>query len=266
MKKKSNVNKKKSNVRFEFETALLWLGGFANITMWVGAFSSTEVDGPVGDWIRIYLLPVLGSLSGLAMGITAVAGLVLVLVRFSQMQPTYERKVRGKDEMKTYVNYRYWLTLAVSIVLLIIPSLLLSPVAFAQLSGAKDIYSVMGDRWARFWAVGRIVAADLVLGGIALVQGVHPGANRSAGEPGASGSLSGKSESARGGSAKGSGRSAKVSAKKAAAGAVYACPHAGAGCEVTKPTQEAINAHSGRCKFKPIAVMPSDAPAQKVER
>lgn len=259
-------SKNKNSWTLDLGTVLLWTGAFANVTMWIGAFSSTEAQGPVGDWIRVYFLPALGSLSGLAMGITAVAGLVFVLVRFAAMTPTYERKVRGKDEYKTHVNYRYWMTVVVLVVLVIVSWALLSPFAFAQLSGAENLYQVMGDQWSRVWSVGRIVAADLVLGGISLVNGAHLGANRSAGEPGASGSLSGTSESLRSSSAKGSGRSAKVSAKKAAAGAVYACPHAGAGCEVTKPTQQAVNAHAGRCKFKPIAVMPADAPAQKVER
>ena len=259
---------KPSNFKFKIDagTVLLWTGGAANVTMWIGAFSSTESKGPVGEWINLYFLPILGSLSGLAMGITAVAGLVFVLSRFAGMQPTYERKVRGKDEMKTYTNYRYWMTLGILVLFFGLSFGLLAPFAFAQLSGATSLYGVLGDMWARWWSVARIVAADLILGGVALVTGSHSGATRSAGEPTSSEPLSGKSGGSANRSAKGSSRSANGAKKRAVAGAVFVCPHAGAGCDVTKGTQEAINAHAGRCKFKPTISMPVDTPAQKVEK
>lgn len=264
----ANKKKKTSKVGFKFDagTFLLWTGGAANVTMWIGAFSSTEAKGPVGEWINLYFLPILGSLSGLAMGITAVAGLVFVLSRFSGMQPTYERKVRGKDEFKTYTNYRYWMTLSILVLFFVLSFALLAPFAFAQLSGAESLYGVLGDVWARWWSVARIVASDLILGGVALVMGVHPGANRSAGEQTSSESLSGKSGDTANRSAGGSGRSAKPGKRKAVAGAVFACPHTGAGCNVTKGTQEAINAHAGRCKFKPTISMPADVHVEKVEK
>lgn len=164
---------KAKKISIDFGTVLLVTGALANVTMWIGAFSSTEAKGPVGEWIAMYLLPILGSVSGLAMGITAVAGLVLVMIRLSAMQPTFERKVRGKDEYKTLVNYRYWMTVGVLVLLLIASWALLAPFAFTQLSGAGNLYTVMGDRWSRWWAFGRIVAADLVIVGLALVQGQH---------------------------------------------------------------------------------------------
>lgn len=245
---------------FDLGTFLLVTGALANVTMWIGAFSSTEAKGPVGDWINAYLLPILGSVSGLAMGITAVAGLVFVLVRFAGMQPTYERKVRGKDEYKTHVNYRYWMTLAVLIVLVIVSWALLAPFAYAQLSGSQSLFTVMGDTWSKAWAVGRIVAADLVLGGIALVMGAHPGANRSAGEQPSSNSLSEGSGTSATRSATKSGRSAKA-AKPAA---IVPCRYAGAGCERTG-SQPAMNAHARSCRFKPTIVMPVEE-KKKVEQ
>lgn len=47
---------------------------------------------------------------------------------------------------------------------------------------------------------------------------------------------------------------AKKSAKRKEAAPEFACKYAEQGCKVKKPTQEAINAHSGRCQFKPIKV------------
>lgn len=236
----------KKHINFDFGTFLLITGGLANITMWIGAFSSTEAKGPVGEWIAAYLLPILGSVSGLAMGITAVAGLVLVLVRLSAMQPTYERKVRGKDEYKTLVNYRYWLTAGVLVLLLIASWALLAPFAFAQLSGSNNLYLVMGDSWSRWWAFGRIVAADLVLGGIALVSGSHPGANRSTGDATQSNTQSdGKQPTAN--------RSAR-SAKKISPLSNTPCRFAGAGCARTFASQNAANAHARTCEFKPMKI------------
>lgn len=176
------MKKEKKKIKIDFGTVLLITGGLANITMWIGAFSSTEAKGPVGEWIATYLLPILGSVSGLAMGITAVAGLVLVMVRLSAMQPTFERKVRGKDEYKTLVNYRYWMTVGVLVLLIIASWALLSPFAFAQLSGSQNLYIVMGDGLSRWWAFGRIAAADLVIIGLALVQDTHAG-TQSDGKP-----------------------------------------------------------------------------------
>lgn len=167
---------KKANFKIDLGSLLLITGALANVTMWIGAFSSTEAQGPVSMWINGYLLPTLGSLSGLAMGITAVSGLIFILARIASMQPTYERKTRGKDEYKTYVNYRYWMTVGVLALLVVVSWALLAPFAFSQLSGAANLYQVMGVTWSRWWSIGRVVAADLVIGGVALVQGAHPGA------------------------------------------------------------------------------------------
>jgi len=237
---------KTKKISIDFGTVLLITGGLANITMWIGAFSSTEAKGPVGTWISAYLLPILGSVSGLAMGITAVAGLILVLVRLSAMQPTYERKVRGKDEYKTLVNYRYWMTVGVLVLMVIASWALLAPFAFTQLSGSDSLYTVMGDRWSRWWAFGRIVAADLVLGGIALVRGTHAGANRTAGDGATSNTQSdGKQPTAN--------RSAR-SAKKSKPQSNTACRFAGAGCARTFASQNAANAHARSCEFKPMQI------------
>jgi len=238
--------KKRESKKINFGAVLLVTGALANITMWIGAFSSTEANGPVGEWIAQYLLPILGSASGLAMGVTAVSGLVLVMIRLSAMQPTFERKVRGKEEYKTLVNYRYWMTVGVLVLLLLASWALLAPFAFTQLSGAANLYTVMGDRWSRWWAFGRVVAGDLVIVGLALVQGAHPGTNRSAGDGAQTNSQSGSNQPP-------ASRSSR-SAKKSKPLSNTACRFAGAGCARTFTSQNAANAHARTCEFKPMQI------------
>ncbi len=51
-------------------------------------------------------------------------------------------------------------------------------------------------------------------------------------------------------SAKSSGSKKPLSKKAANSAGNYACPYSANGCAVTKHTQNAINAHAGKCKFK----------------
>ena len=50
--------------------------------------------------------------------------------------------------------------------------------------------------------------------------------------------------------AKASGRRKPLSKKAAVSAGDYACPYSANGCSATKATQNAINAHAGKCKFK----------------
>lgn len=250
----------KAKKNIDLGTALLITGALANVTLWIGAFSSTEATGPVSMWIQSVLMPILGSIAGFAMGVTAVSGLVLVLWRLAAMQPTYERKIRGKDEYKTHINYRYWMTVSVLVMLLIVSWALLSPFEFGRMKGTTSLYEILGETWSRWWAFGRVLAADLILAGVALVSGSHPGANRSAVAADGATSLSDGSSKAATRSATKSGRSAKP-AKPAA---IVPCRYAGAGCERTG-TQPAMNAHARSCRFKPTIVMPMEE-KKKVEQ
>jgi hypothetical protein len=174
-------------------------------------------------------------------------GLVYVLGRLAKMQPTYERKVRGKDEYKTHANIKFYTTLASMILLLVISLALLSPLELVNVAGEDSLYSALGSRTAGWWwSVGRVAAADLALAAIALVHGVPLGA---AAAP-LSKPQSDGSDSVSGSSA----RKKNRSSKRNGGSAVFPCPHTSAGCDVTKPTQEAINAHAGRCKYKKIAL------------
>lgn len=66
-------------------------------------------------------------------------------------------------------------------------------------------------------------------------------------------------------SAKGSGRSAKGSNRSAKGSknvAIVHCRYEGAGCKRTG-TQAAMNAHAGKCPFKPTISMPAEIKAEK---
>jgi hypothetical protein len=171
---------KKSNFNLDFGTFLLITGALANVPLWIGAFTSAESQSPVTSWINAIALPVLGSLAALAMGFTTAFGLVYVISHLGKMQPTIERKVRGKDEYKIHANIRFYGAAGAVGLLLAISLVLLSPVALMIVSGKATLYGVLGSQWAGVWAFGRVAAADLALGAIALVHGVQFGATAGA--------------------------------------------------------------------------------------
>lgn len=176
MKNEKMKKNKKTKLKVDFGLVLLVTGALANIPLWIGAFISTEAQGPVSAWINEYALPLLGSVSALAMGFTTAGGLIYVLSALGRMQPTYERKLRGKDEYKTHTNYRFFGALLAIVLLLSISLALLTPMGLMLLSGKPTLYSVLGTQWAGWWSFGRVAAADLALGAIALVHGVQLGA------------------------------------------------------------------------------------------
>src|SRR3990172_2347785 len=145
--KKEKSKKRSVNLKFDFGTILLITGAFANVTPWIGAFNSTEVQGPVSIWIHEYAIPVLGGISGLAMAFTVAFGLVYVFINLSKMQPTIERKVRGKDEVKILVNYRFWFAVVAVVVLLLVSPALLSPYVLMEIAGKSTMFSVLSDQW-----------------------------------------------------------------------------------------------------------------------
>jgi len=171
------MDKKNSETKWNVDLGIILLitGALANITVWIGAFVATEANGPVGTWVRQWLLPILGGISGLAIGITVAFGLVYVIAKLNKMQPTISRKERGKKRYKTMPNVRFYGAWAAIILLLIISPALLAPYVYMTISGTETLFLVLGS-WAGAWSVARILAADLALGAVAMVQGVHLGA------------------------------------------------------------------------------------------
>lgn len=167
---------KKFTPRASLDLGLLLLltGGLANVTIWIGAFVSSEAEGPIGAWVHNVLLPLLGGISGLSMGITVTGGLVYVLARINRMKPSTERKVKGtKKKYQSVPNARYYTAWAAIILLLVISPMLLAPYVYMTISGAASLFAVLGATWAGAWSVGRVLAADLALAAVAMVHGVQ---------------------------------------------------------------------------------------------
>jgi hypothetical protein len=167
---------KKTAPRLSFDLGLILLltGGLANVTIWIGAFVSSEASGPIGNWVHNVLLPILGGISGLAMGITVTGGLVYVLARINRMKPSSERKVKGtKKKYQSIPNVRYYTAWGAIILLLVISPALLAPYVYMTISGTVSLFAVLGATGAGVWSVGRVLAADLALAAIAMVHGVQ---------------------------------------------------------------------------------------------
>jgi len=238
---KRNINKR----NIEPGAVLLVVGATANVTLWVGAFVSTEAQGAVSAWVRASLLPTLGGVSGLAMGATIAAGIVYVLGRLGKMQPTLQRKVRGKDEFRTTLNPRFWIAAVTGVLVLAISPALLGPYVYMTISGQDNLYAVLGGTWSAVWSVGRILAADLALAAIAAAHGANLG-GRSAAQ------AAGSADAVREPAAQSAGKVRK-SAGSLRAGAAqtagkYAC--AVADCGYSTGSQPAFAAHMSHHRRK----------------
>lgn len=186
-----------------------------------------------------------------------------------QLIPKVSKKADKREEAAysrafkkmTLAKMQNFYSLVGFVSLLLISALMVAPALFILWGASMSFPKLFIGILVTVGALAPDVA--ITVGGFIASSG---SANRSTSEPTGSDSLSGKSGGSTIRSAGGSRRSANGAKRKAVAGAVYVCPHAGAGCDVTKGTQEAINAHAGRCKFKPTISMPADVPNQNVER
>lgn len=163
--------------RFDLGLALLITGAMANLPVWIGAFMASDAQGEISLWVHNVLLPFLAGISAIAMGLTVTGGLVYSIVRLGSMKPTIEHKIRNKDEYKSIVNVRFYIAWGSVIILIVISPALLAPFVYMMVSGSESLFSVLGDPWSAVWSVGRVLAADLAMGAVALVTGVHLPAN-----------------------------------------------------------------------------------------
>lgn len=218
-----------------FGTVLLGGAALVNLARWVGIYTFTN-NAPA--WVAL-VIPWLDAVSGLFTGLVIAGGLAFISHRLGALQPFTPK---GKPVM------RFWMTAVGGLAILVMSAFLLPP--YVRMTMPEALRVEIAD--LKVWSVMAVLVGDLIVVAIAGADSKAAGFTRSADEQKPSESLSGASKPAKKGAAKVSGGSKK----KAVAGGFYVCPHAGAGCEVTKPTQEAINAHSGRCKFKPTISMP----------
>lgn len=140
------------------------------------------------------------------------------------------------------------LTWSAFVILLVLEPFILAPITMTHM--APSMAAVLGPGFSWAWAVALALVPSLVLAGVAVANGglVEGTAQQPLSET--SGSLN-----------DGSGRSAKGSSKTAK----VHCRYEGAGCKRTG-TQAAMNAHAGKCPFKPTISMPVESHSQKESR
>jgi len=135
------------------------------------------------------------------------------------------------------------LTWTAFVIVLILEPIILAPLTMTHMSQSMTALLGPGFSWA--WAAALALVPSLVLAGVAVANGglVDGSAQQPLSEASSPLSAGGS------GSAKGSKKSATVH-----------CRYEGAGCKRTG-SQAAMNAHAGRCPFKPTISMPAEEKA-----
>lgn len=214
---------------------LIYAGAVANIALWIRAGMMVESDNA---W---------GVISSLALGIVMSFGPVQIVQKWSSLSPTLERKKRGKEESESRPNPRYWMAIGAFGMIMASEALLLGPVVVAMMT-ARSLAEVLGTLVSA-WAAGRVLVSAVALAGLSAVLGTAAKVER------AQVAMSGTDGA-------GSENKPASSGKKAADQQIH-CAHEGAGCDRTfsvsaygslKAAQNAANAHSRKCAYKPIAV------------
>lgn len=210
-------------IKFNFGTVLLGSAGLVNLARWIGLFTFTE-NAPA--WVQ-EVIPVLDAVSGAFTGLVIAGGLAFIAHRLGALQPFTPK---GKPVV------RFWMTAISGISILVMSVFLLPPyIRMTMPQELRDEIPNLGT-----WSVMAVLVGDLIVVAIAGADAKSAGFTRSADEQKPSESLSGKSKVAGG-----------RSAKKAKLLATIKCQW----CEFSG-SQNAVNAHSSKCKFKPTISMP----------
>lgn len=231
--------KTQTKIKINFGTVLLGSAGLVNLARWIGLFTFTE-NAPT--WVK-EVIPVLDAVSGAFTGLVIAGGLAFIAHRLGALQPFTPK---GKPIM------RFWITAISGLSILIMSVFLLPP--YIRMTMPDELKQEIKN--LDTWSAMAVLVGDLIVVAIAGADAKSAGFTRSTDEQPLSKSLSDSSGVS-------SGKPAKKSKNKAVAGS-FPCPHTGAGCDVVKMTQEAINAHAGRCKYKPTISMPVEE-TMKVE-
>jgi hypothetical protein len=214
---------------------LVYAGALANTALWIRAGEMVENGN---FWARV---------SSVALGVVMSFGPVQIIQKWATLAPTLERKKRGQAEIESRANPRYWLAVGAFALILASEALLLAPVVVAMMT-AQSLPSVLG--WlVGAWAAGRVLISAIALAGLSAVLGTHSQAQRPVSAP--SDQLSETSDEK------------PAQSKKKLAEQEITCAHEGAGCDRVfsvskygslKSAQNAANAHSKKCAYKPTVV------------
>lgn len=213
----------KKSKSLSFGTVLLALATLVNLARWTGLFVFSD-HAPI--WVRD-VIPALDVISGLFTGLAIAGGLAFVVHRLGSLQPFTPK---GRPIM------RFWGAAVSAVAILALSAFLLPP--YIRMTTPAELRAEISDLGT--WSVMAVLVGDLIIVAVALADARSAGFTRSKVE-----------RPAKTRSAKGSGRSAKPS-KKAA---TVHCRYEGAGCKRTG-SQPQMNAHAGKCPFKPTISMP----------
>jgi hypothetical protein len=214
---------------------LIYAGAIANIALWIRAGLMVESNNA---W---------GLISSTALGIVMSFGPVQIIQKWATLSPTLERKKRGQTETESRPNPRYWMAVSAFGLIMASEALLLGPVVVAMMT-ARSLAEVLGTLVSA-WAAGRVLVSAVALAGLSAVLGTAAKVERT---PSAGSDTTSEN----------SGGQPAQSGKKTADQQIR-CAHDGAGCERVfnvndygslKAAQNAANAHSRKCAYKPIAV------------
>jgi formate-dependent nitrite reductase membrane component NrfD len=213
----------KKTIKIQFGTILLVLAALVNLARWTGLFTFSD-HAPA--WIRD-VIPILDAISGLFTGLAVAGGLAFVVHRLGGLQPFTPT---GKPVM------RFWTATVSTVAILVLSAFLLPP--YIRMSTPMELRAEISNLDA--WSVMAVLVGDLIIVAIAAVDSKSAGFTRSKPEP-----------RPKTRSAKPSGRSKKAAARSAD----FACKYQ---CGKAFPSQNAANAHAGKCKFKPTISMPKE--------
>jgi hypothetical protein len=210
-----------------FGTVLLVIAALVNVPRWVGLFTMAD---STPTWVRDLNL-ILEYVGGVLMGLTIAGGLAFVTHRLGALQPFTEK---GKPIV------RFWGALITDILIMVASGILLPP--YVRVLMPKILREEI-SKGLDVWSIVAVLVGDLIIIAIALVDAKSAGFTRSADKK----VRSAKKKPAHSSAQRPLSKKEKSLSENLAS---FSCPHADKGCQVTKLSQNAINAHAAKCPFK----------------
>jgi hypothetical protein len=221
--------------KLNFGTILLVIAALVNVPRWVGLFTMSD---SMPQWVVDVNL-ILEYIGGVLMGLTIAGGLAFVTHRLGALQPFTEK---GKPII------RFWGALITDMAIMIASAVLLPP--YVRVLMPVVLRSEIGQG-IDVWSIVAVLVGDLIIVAIALVDAKAAGFTRSP-KPKLTKRTAGSGSAKQSGSLKSAQRNKKpLSGKKGSLKVGFPCPYVENGCDTVKATQNAINAHSGKCKYNP---------------
>jgi hypothetical protein len=160
------MSKDRKPIKITFGTILLIVAGLVNLGRWIGVFAATE-SAPA--WMTDYVLPVMGIVSAISMGVVMMASTAFISYRLGRMRPFREIKRRGREEYRRMVNVPFWVASFAGVAILGMSIFLLWP--YVRMVMPAQLLALLGtEASARMWSILAVTVSDLVVMAIALAD------------------------------------------------------------------------------------------------